>query len=462
MSVQLEPVRAVDPTHAARVRSIVSRELLHHYGVAPVSSDDVRSHFVATDVEAGIEIAHEIASRLGTIAHVTRGSSDIVSATIEALFAGQSNGGPADASPPQDLASLAKEPPVIRYCSYLLREALARRASDLHLDAGETTLRVRLRVDGQLTELLAPPPAAPAAIISRFKLLAQLDISQRRQAQDGRFRFVHATEHVDLRVAVMPSATGETMVLRLLGSAARPRAVEDLGMPADILASFCSSVRRASGLVLVCGPTGSGKTTTLYAGLMLHSDRPAKVVTVEDPVELQLPFATQIAVDAHAGVTFSSALRSALRHDPDVILIGEIRDRETAEIAVRAAMTGHLVLATVHTTDALGAVFRLRDLGTPGFLLADTLSVVVAQRLVRLICPSCAGAGVQRNDQHCDTCNGERFVGRRGLFELLSMTAPLREALERDATRSELAAIVAQSGLTPFARAAADAISRGY
>ena len=347
-----------------------------------------------------------------------------------------------------DARAQASQPPVIRFVNLLLREAHAAGASDIHLEAGPEGLRVRLRIDGILSDLPGPPHRLQAAVISRLKLLAELDIAERKVPQDGRIRVRLDTRELDLRVSTLPTLHGESLVLRLLDRGGRPVSLEELGMTPGPLTAFRRAVMRPHGIILVCGPTGSGKTTTLYSALALRSAGEEKIITVEDPVEYHLPGVTQVPVHARAGVTFASALRSILRQDPDVLMIGEMRDPETAAIAVQAAMTGHLVLSTIHTNDAVSALTRLVDLRVEPYMVAATVEAVLAQRLVRRVCPDCcqryhpdpeslgllAGRPVSidrpfERGAGCPTCRGTGFRGRAGLFEMLLLTDEVRRTL---------------------------------
>ncbi|MGE0354238.1 MAG: GspE/PulE family protein [Gemmatimonadales bacterium] len=364
-----------------------------------------------------------------------------------------------------DVRDLANQPPVIRFVNLLIREAHNASASDIHLEATRDGLRVRLRVDGVLTELPAPPRGLQAAVVSRVKLLAELEFAERRVPQDGRIRVRLESRELDLRVSTVPTLFGESVVLRLLDRGGRPVTLDELGMAPETLETFRRLVGRAHGILLSTGPTGSGKTTTLYAALGLRHPSEEKIVTVEDPVEYHLPGITQVPVHAKAGMTFAAALRSLLRQDPDVMMVGEMRDAETAAIAVQAAMTGHLVFSTLHTNDAVSALTRLTDLKVEPYMIAATVEAVLAQRLVRRVCPDCresyrpdpellnlgcsgtardalAGsigtggrAGVSRRatafhrGRGCGACRETGFKGRVGLFELMVMTDELRQAL---------------------------------
>lgn len=363
-----------------------------------------------------------------------------------------------------DVRDLANQPPVVRYVNLLIRDAYDARASDVHLESTSAGLDVRFRLDGVLVAARGPDAALSNAVVSRLKLLADLDIAERRRPQDGRIRVRLESRELDLRVSTVPTMHGESVVLRLLDRGGRPIRLSELGMPDSLKARFEAIARRPHGLVLVTGPTGSGKTTTLYAALSLRDTGREKVITVEDPIEYQLAGITQMPVHRQAGVTFGAALRSILRQDPDVVMIGEMRDRETAEIAIQAAMTGHLVFSTLHTNDAVSAIPRLLDLGIPDYLLSATLEGVLAQRLVRCVCDECredyapaeetrAALGVEAaatlrfvRGAGCAACRGTGYRGRVGLFELVAVGDELRAAVGRGATRQEVWALARGSG----------------
>jgi general secretion pathway protein E len=353
-----------------------------------------------------------------------------------------------------------------------MRDAHDAGASDIHLEATRDGLLVRFRLDGVLIPAPEPPSELQHAVVSRVKLLAELDIAERRRPQDGRIRVRLEARELDLRVSTAPTIFGESVVLRLLDRGGRPVRLAELGMPDDVLRGVSVLATRAHGMLLVTGPTGSGKTTTLYAALQQRATGDEKIITVEDPVEYHLSGVTQVPVHRQAGVTFASALRSILRQDPDVVMIGEMRDPETAEIAIQAAMTGHLVFSTLHTNDAIGAIPRLLDLGVPDYLVSATLEGVVAQRLVRTLCPDCqeeytpdparvaaivgtaSGSG---GDAHatvrfvrgrgCSVCRGTGFRGRVGLFELFQLDDAVRDAITRRASRAELRTLAEQNGM---------------
>ena len=353
-----------------------------------------------------------------------------------------------------DVRDLANQPPVIRYVNLLVRDAYDAHASDIHLEATRSGLNARFRVDGVLAPAPEPPSHLHHAVVSRIKLLAELDIAERRRPQDGRIRVRLESRELDLRVSTIPTMYGESVVLRLLDHGGRPVTLDELGMSAPVLESVARLSARPHGMLLVTGPTGSGKTTTLYAALQRRHAAVEKIITVEDPIEYQLPGITQMPVHGQAGVTFGSALRAILCQDPDVVMIGEMRDQETAEIAVQAAMTGHLVFSTLHTNDAVSAVPRLLDLGIPDYLVAATVEGVLAQRLVRRICADCGGAG-------CLACRGSGFRGRIGLFELLTVDDGTRDAITSRASRSRLRELATQSGFVSMRDDGREKVSKG-
>jgi general secretion pathway protein E len=364
-----------------------------------------------------------------------------------------------------DLVHLANEAPVVRLVNLLVLEALDARASDVHLEAFTDGLRVRYRIDGVLQPAPSPPPQLSAAIISRLKIMADLDIAERRLPQDGRIRLRLQDRQVDVRVATAPTLHGESVVLRLLDREQGQRSLAEMGMGEELLARFRAAITRPYGIVLVTGPTGSGKTTTLYAAIDALRTGREKILTVEDPVEYELPGVPQVPVNEKVGVTFASALRALLRQDPDILLVGEIRDPETAQVATQAALTGHLVLSTLHTNDAPGAITRLLDLGVPAYLVAGTLEAVIAQRLVRVLCPRCKrgvvpdaaararfGEALVPDVVHeavgCAHCRQTGYRGRQGIFELLVLDDTLRALTHDHAGTERLRAAARHAGMT--------------
>ncbi len=339
----------------------------------------------------------------------------------------------ADDQPLDDLRALAEQEPVIRLVNVTLLDALRAGASDVHFEPLTAELRIRYRLDGVLREMTRVGRQYQAAVVSRIKIMAGLDIAERRKPQDGRIRIKLAGREVDLRVSTLPGLHGEGIVLRLLDPGETTPELTALGMPDGVRAQVERLIARTGGLVLVTGPTGSGKTTSLYAALARLNTESVKIVTVEDPIEYRIDGVTQVPVNVRAGMGFAAALRSILRHDPDIIMVGELRDAETATIAIQAALTGHLVLSTLHTTDAVGAVTRLVDMGVEPYLVAATMQGALAQRLVRVLCEACAtrrdvtdaervrwgdAPARPRRATGCDQCAGTGYRGRRGIYEL--------------------------------------------
>jgi len=364
-----------------------------------------------------------------------------------------------------DLVSQANEAPVVKLVNLLLLEALDARASDVHLEGYHSGLRVRYRIDGVLQDAPSPPVQLTAAVVSRLKIMADLDIAERRVPQDGRIRLRLQDRQVDVRVSTLPTLHGESIVLRLLDKAKGWNALEELGMGQDTLSQFSSAISRPYGIVLATGPTGSGKTTTLYAAVDRIRTGREKILTVEDPVEFELPGGPQVPVNEEVGVTFATALRALLRQDPDMMLVGEIRDDETAEIATHAALTGHLVLSTLHTNDSASALTRLLDLGVAPYLVTSTIEAVLAQRLVRKVCPQCAepvepsaealrGLGLEVADlaevlagSGCEHCRGTGFFGRTGIYELLVLDEELRAAVLQEHGAATLRSLAVGKGM---------------
>jgi type IV pilus assembly protein PilB len=357
--------------------------------------------------------------------------------------------------------------PVVRLVDSLLADAVAARASDLHVEAVKEGLRVRIRVDGLLRETAQVPRSLAGQVVSRLKILSRLDIAERRLPQDGRALLRFEGQAIDVRVSTMPTMFGETVVLRLLPKGSEQVAIEQLGMPPQAQALLLEALERPQGLVLVTGPTGSGKTTTLYAGLSAVADPTRNVLTLEDPIEYQLSGVNQTQVEPKIGLTFARGLRHVLRQDPDVVLVGEIRDEETAQLAVEASFTGHLVLATLHTNDAPSSVSRLIDLGVDRFLASSSLLLVLAQRLARMVCGSCAqpappSAEVVRRlgldaasieaaspmeGAGCPACEGTGELGRTAITEVLPISPRLRELLLEDASEVAISRLARTEGM---------------
>ncbi|MEO5814686.1 MAG: GspE/PulE family protein [Gemmatimonadaceae bacterium] len=476
MTPSLDDVRAL----SSRLRP----EFLEEQRLLPLRIDDDAAHVGTWGAPARPDALWQLESLLGKRVRLEPVDEDAARHAIRRVYGEASARSLIDAmggSSPRDIAgdepaiddlrALANEVPVIRLVSLLLTEALAARASDVHLEAYPDALRIRYRVDGVLEDAPSPPPAMARAIVSRLKVMADLDIAERRVPQDGRIRLVLQDRQVDVRVATVPTLHGESLVLRLLDRAGGQLELASLGMSPDVLQQLLGVLARPHGVVLATGPTGSGKTTTLYAALAHLRTGREKIVTVEDPVEYQLAGVPQVPVNERAGVTFASALRALLRQDPDVLLVGEIRDGETADIATQAALTGHLVLSTLHTNDAAGAITRLVDLGVAPFLVAATVEAVLAQRLVRTVCEACAAdvpatevertalgdplLTTIRRGAGCDACRGSGYVGRTGVHELLVITEEMRDAITNGAAVERVRALASAGGMRTLAHDAA-------
>jgi general secretion pathway protein E len=357
---------------------------------------------------------------------------------------------------PQDLLEAQDDAPIIRLINALLTEAVRANASDIHIEPFESRLSVRLRVDGVLREILEPPFKLAPLIVSRVKVMARLDIAEKRLPQDGRISLRVAGRPVDVRVSTLPSGHGERVVMRLLDKQAGRLELRHLGMSARDHATMERVITRPHGVVLVTGPTGSGKTTTLYGALMRLNDRSRNILTVEDPIEYYLDGIGQTQINTRVDMTFARGLRAILRQDPDVVMVGEIRDLETVRIAVQASLTGHLVFSTLHTNSAIGAITRLRDMGVEPFLLSATLSAILAQRLVRVLCTDCrvaepatplecmqlgldpATAPVVHRARGCPACNRTGYRGRTGIYELIEVDDRLRQLIHDGAGEQEM------------------------
>ncbi len=371
----------------------------------------------------------------------------------------------------QHLRDLASEAPVIRLVNFMISRALEMRASDIHIEPFENRLRIRYRVDGALRDVESPPVTMTAAVISRVKIMSNLDIAERRLPQDGRIALRIEGKDIDLRVSTVPATHGESVVLRILDRESVPLDFVSLGFSETVLRDFIRLLDLPHGIILVTGPTGSGKTTTLYAALERLNTQERKILTVEDPVEYQLDGINQIHVKPQIGLTFASALRSILRQDPDVIMVGEMRDLETAKIAVQSALTGHKVFSTLHTNDAGSSVTRLLDMGVEDYLVTSTVNGILAQRLVRKVCENCresytalpelveemhmqryAGEGPLRcyRSRGCDHCEGTGYRGRTGVVELMVMNDALRRAILGQADAAELQHVAVKNGMQPM------------
>ena len=365
----------------------------------------------------------------------------------------------------------ANDAPVVKFVNLLLMQAVRDRASDIHFEPGEKDVTVRIRVDGRLREITPPPKALYQAIATRIKILSNMDIAERRLPLDGRFKFKVSDRIIDVRVSSLPEAHGEKLVLRILDRTALIVDMKDIGLDEEMLKRFQTILQAPHGIILVTGPTGSGKTTTLYAALNFLKDPAWNIQTVEDPIEYLIPGINQMQIKPKIGLDFAGALRAILRQDPDMIMIGEIRDLETAQIAMRSSLTGHLVLSTLHTNDAPSALWRLKDIGIETFLIAATIKLVISQRLVRVICPHCKAAVPPPEDElayaisilpesagwtfyrgtGCPKCLNTGYRGRTTIFEYMEVTDPIREMVVTGSGSVALRRLAMDLGMAPLA-----------
>ncbi|MGF1450720.1 MAG: GspE/PulE family protein [Opitutales bacterium] len=453
------PPQALDPNASEQIKASVARM----YGVAPVRSDEGSIDLLAKDpfnnniiddltfhLNKDVNLVVCDPNYIDSLLRQTYGEED---SSLDDLLSEIRNvefdeSGGADRED-ADVGALASETPIIRFVNLVLQQAIKDKASDIHFEPFEDQFRIRYRIDGALYEMAPPPKNLASPVIARIKVLSNLNIAERRVPQDGRIKMTIAGRPVDLRVSTLPTQFGESVVLRVLDKSVVNLDLEKLGMSAEILHSIRSLVSKPNGIFIVTGPTGSGKTTTLYSALKEVNKIETKILTAEDPVEYEIDGIMQVAVNQAVGLTFAKALRSFLRQDPDKILVGEIRDLETAQIAVQASLTGHVVLATLHTNDAAGAVTRLIDMGLEPFLIAASLEGILGQRLVRKICTACRTAyepdanlidqlgadPLEIADKQfyygrgCAECTQTGYRGRQGLFEMMETTDTLRQLI---------------------------------
>lgn len=458
--------------------SFPARLLLRHqllpleesHGIVLVATSRISDH-AALD-ELRMASGRDVAPALAPSAEIERTLKKILGVgadTIQTLSAEAAELQVIDAREDEDLdlADAAQDASIIRFVNQILTEAIESRATDVHVEPFEDQLRLRYRIDGVLVEANVPGSIRRfhAAIVSRIKILSHLDIAEKRLPQDGRIKLKISGREIDVRVSIIPMIHGEAVVLRILDRGDAMLGTHHLGMSEHDRYHFDKILDMPHGIVLVTGPTGSGKTTTLYAALSKINDIERKIITVEDPVEYQLRGVNQIQVNTKSGLTFAAGLRAILRHDPDVVLVGEIRDRETADIAVQASLTGHLVFSTLHTNDAPGAATRLIDMGIEPYLVASSLEVVVAQRLVRVICPNCKTEmpaeevrklrdefkdlvpPVLYHGTGCRNCQGTGFRGRQGIFEVMAVTDEIRSLILHRAPSHELRNVAVRQGM---------------
>ena len=444
-----------------QARDAVSEHLARKYHALPLAVSDGTLDVAVADPR-DLDCEHTLAFATGRRIRLSLAAPRAIAERLDELYAPERaverileglDGGHEVEAVPEDPAAAADETvfdggsdaerPIVRLVDSILADGITRRASDIHLESGEGAIAVRYRVDGVLRHAMTLPRSVGIPLVSRIKILASLDIADRLRPQDGRARATVNGDRVDLRISTLPAAHGEKVVVRILDARATPLSLEALGMGADDARRVERLIAIREGLVLVTGPTGSGKTTTLYSMLKQIQARGVNIVTVEDPVEYRLAGVVQVQVNEKAGLTFAAALRSILRQDPDVVLIGEIRDRETAQIAVQASLTGHLVLSTLHTLDAASSIVRLSDLGVEPYKVAAALKGIVAQRLVRRLCGACAGAP----EAGCETCGGSGYRGRAAVCEILVADAEVERAIGAGAPVAGVTAAARRGGM---------------
>jgi len=487
---------ALDPSLARLIPEKLCRDQL----IVPVALDG-ETLDVAFVSPNEMLIVDEIQLLTGLTVRPLIAPRSVVEALIEALFSAkgagkefmssseefeqvdEDDGGKADDDPADEILHLDQPPPpgrdgrVIRLVNQILEQALRAGASDIHLEPFEDSCKVRLRVDGVLHELPPPSRALFIPVVSRFKILAKMDIAEKRVPQDGAIALKSGDKRIDLRVNTVPTVYGEKMVMRILDKGAIPVQLTGLGFDERQSKDLIESIQSPHGLMLVTGPTGSGKSTTLYACLNFLNEPDTNVCTVEDPVEYKFKGMNQVQVKAQVGLTFAGALRAFLRQDPDVIMVGEVRDQETAQICLRAALTGHFVLSTIHTNDSLSSISRLQDMGIEPFLLAATLRVLEAQRLIRRLCKECKHpyecdpetsrlhgfeVGLQLfRPKGCDTCRGTGYRGRVGIFEVVRITPLMGELIQKRTPLPELRQAAKDEGMKMLADSALDKVRQG-
>jgi type IV pilus assembly protein PilB len=507
MAVSMGRVLNTPPINLARltipleVADLVPREMAYNHKVVPVSRlenklflamadplnvlaiDDVRritklevATLIASEKSILDKLNHIDASKSGSMEDIIQDAQKKRDVDEDTDSVEVSNREAVEEVNLDQLAASSEEPPVVKLANLILVQAVKDRASDIHIEPFEKALRLRYRVDGVLMDATPPPKQMQLALVSRFKIMSSLDIAERRLPQDGRMRIRVGGKDYDLRVSIMPTVHGEKVVLRLLDKSNLSASIDKLGLDPDTFQQFKAAVDAPHGLILVTGPTGSGKTTTLYSALNELNNPIYNIVTVEDPVEFQVPGINQVPVKKEIGLTFANALRSILRQDPDIIMIGEIRDTETAEIAIEAALTGHQVLSTMHCNDAPGAIARLDDMGIAPFLISSSVILACAQRLIRRICSHCKepvayplkmfqdlnidpsifdGVTLYRG-RGCDRCKNSGYAGRMAIIEAMTISDEIRKLIIARANTREMGKIAIGQGMRTLRMAALD------
>ena len=468
-------------TQARRYRALVLEDAGDHYQVAMADPTDLTAYDgIAAALKRNIELAVVTESELLRVIDRTYRRTEQITGLARDLEVEVGDVAVVDFGA-LALTPGLEEAPVVKLLQTVFEDAIQARASDIHIEPQERQLHIRFRIDGVLHLQTQADAKIASAVVLRLKLMSGLDISEKRLPQDGRFNIKVRNAQIDVRISTLPVQYGESVVMRLLNQAGGVLGLERLGMPDIVLARLREVIRRPNGTVLVTGPTGSGKTTTLYAALGELNTTERKIVTVEDPVEYRLPGINQVQVNDKIDLTFERVLRSALRQDPDVILVGEMRDQATVETGLRAAMTGHMVFSTLHTNDAISTPVRLLDMGAPRYMVALSLHLVIAQRLVRVVCESCSAdhallpnqlewlrqelGGTDsfhfKRGRGCTACNGTGYLGRTGVYEMLEMTTPVVEAANREDVQLFISAAREQMGGNTLRRHAAQLAAAG-
>ena len=464
--------RDVDPAAIA----LLPPELAYRHHILPLSADEFTIRVAVTD-PFNVAVSDDIRMVTGRTAEIVFANPVDIQRMVEEHYMRRMMADTTDeeveilddtSEELGDIERMAREATVIKFVNLVLRQAVQERASDVHVEPFEKEMRVRYRIDGVMREVSSPPKRLQAAVISRLKIMASLDIAERRLPQDGRIKTKIAGREVDIRISTIPTLYGESVVLRLLDRSAMNYSMDSIGMLPDMMEQMERIIKIPHGMILVTGPTGSGKTTTLYSALQRAYSPEKKIITIEDPVEYQFDGINQIHVHPKIGLTFAAGLRHILRHDPDIIMVGEIRDLETAEIAVHSALTGHLVFSTLHTNDAAGAVTRLLEMGIEPYLVTSSVEALIAQRLVRTICPNCKeifkGASTNlakmgRNGRvgpelqtvyhgrGCDQCKNSGYKGRTAIYEMLLVDDAIRALVLEHAPATAIAETACQHGM---------------
>lgn len=473
-----------------KILQLVPEKLARTYRVFPVSNENSKLQLAMEDPE-DFEALEFIKRHTGLTIEPYYATHDDIGKALGQYKKGikedfekiiHENIKKADSDTAEDLAKAAEQLPIVKILDTIISYAISERASDIHIETHAEEVVVRYRVDGVLKDIIKLPRGVEIALVARIKILSNLKIDEHRIPQDGRYKFAANGEMISLRISIIPSFYGENVVMRLLQEAARPLSLEELGLSGHNLEILRENITRPHGMILVTGPTGSGKTTTLYSVLNILNTVEVNICTIEDPIEYGMNRITQIQVNQKAGMDFASGLRALLRHDPNIIMVGEIRDEETAEIAIHSALTGHLVLSTLHTNTAAGAVPRFIDMGVEAFLLASTLNVVIAQRLVRKICPSCIikykpdetfikrlskDLGVDLTSQKfykgqgCIECNHKGYRGRIGIYEVIAMSEKIKSLITQKAPSDEIQRQSIADGMSSMLSDGLDKVSSG-